>query len=83
MEELIICVAPCPGDLDDDGDGLPDEWEEAHGFDPLALTDSSTDEDSDGLTRLEESEKNTNPGVDDTDSDGVTSTVTRPRGAPP
>jgi cysteine-rich repeat protein len=58
-------------DLDDDGDGLPDEWEEAHGFDPLAATDSSADEDADGLTRLEESERNTNPGVDDTDSDGV------------
>jgi hypothetical protein len=58
-------------DLDDDGDGLPDDWEKTHGFDPLEWTDNSIDEDGDTLTRLQESELGTDPGLDDTDSDGV------------
>lgn len=38
---------------DTDGDGIPDEWEGANGFNP-DLDDSAGDSDSDGYTNLEE-----------------------------
>jgi hypothetical protein len=40
--------------LDSDGDGLPDDWETAHGSDPANPTDGATDPDGDGHTLLED-----------------------------
>ncbi len=48
-------------DLDSDGDGIPDEWEKAHGMNPLDPNDISGDLDGDGYTNLEEFEAQTDP----------------------
>ncbi len=39
---------------DTDGDGLPDEWESAHGLDPASPADALLDGDGDGLNALVE-----------------------------
>ncbi len=39
---------------DSDGDGMPDDWENTYGFDPLDPTDAGNDPDGDGLTNLNE-----------------------------
>jgi len=69
-------------DTDDDGDGLPDSYENQYAFlDPLDASDASADQDNDGKTNLEEYQQGTNPEVDentlppDTDGDGIDDTV--------
>ena len=39
--------------IDTDADGMPDEWETAHGLDP-ATADGATDRDGDGYSNLED-----------------------------
>lgn len=56
---------------DTDGDGMPDDWEIANGFNPLDPTDAGQDADGDGLTNLQEYLLGTNPHNPDTDGDGV------------
>jgi hypothetical protein len=56
--------------VDWDGDGMPDDWEIAHGLDPN-LDDSGLDSDGDGLTNLEEYLRGTDPFNPDTDGDGI------------
>ena len=69
-------------DADTDGDGMPDGWEQLHtgnGFDPNVdnsadanpNNDRDADPDGDGLTNGREAEVGTNPGVSDTDGDGI------------
>ncbi len=48
-------------DNDDDGDGMPDAWEQIHILDPLNATDSLLDNDGDGLINLREYLDNTDP----------------------
>jgi pectate lyase len=43
-----------PDDWDTDRDGMPDEWERKHGFDPRDPDDQRQDSDKDGYTNLEE-----------------------------
>ncbi len=48
-------------DLDDDNDGMPDEWENIHGFDPLNPSDALEDPDGDGYINYEEYINGTDP----------------------
>ncbi len=56
--------------VDWDADGMPDDWELAHGLDP-AVNDALDDPDGDGLTNLQEFEHDTDPFNADTDGDGI------------
>jgi len=51
---------------DDDGDGMPDDWEAANGVDSPV-----DDPDQDGLVNLDEFVQGTEPGNPDTDHDGL------------
>jgi hypothetical protein len=46
---------------DDDGDGLPDDWEVAHGFPTNDLATAGLDSDADNLTNLQEYRAGTDP----------------------
>jgi len=48
---------------DGDHDGMPDAWEEEHGFDKNDATDGAGDADGDGYTNVEEYLNGTNPGA--------------------
>lgn len=57
---------------DSDNDGIPDWWEEQYAFMNKAdATDATKDQDSDGLTNLEEFTNKTLPDNADTDGDGL------------
>ncbi|CAB1057424.1 Beta-galactosidase (EC [Olavius sp. associated proteobacterium Delta 1] len=56
--------------VDWDGDGLPDDWELAHGLNP-ALDDGALDFDGDGLSNRQEYERGTDPFNPDSDGDGI------------
>ena len=43
-----------PAPVDSDHDGMPDEWEKAHGLNPNDPSDRNDVRDADGYTRLEE-----------------------------
>ncbi|HVT89593.1 MAG TPA: hypothetical protein VHD56_12125 [Tepidisphaeraceae bacterium] len=52
-----------PPVVDTDHDGLPDDWETAHGLNPRDPADANLDKDNDGYTNLEEYINGTDPGV--------------------
>ncbi len=60
-----------PAGLDSDGDGMPDSWETANGFNPLDSSDAATDADHDGLSNYLEYMDSTQPKNNDTDGDGI------------
>jgi len=57
--------------IDTDQDGMDDWWEQRFGLDANSAEDAAVDNDSDGLTNLEEFELLTNPMLEDTDNDGL------------
>jgi Bacterial TSP3 repeat len=68
---LPLPTCTVKGLLDSDCDGMPDEWELAHGFNPFDPSDAMLDTDGDGLTNLEEYAHGTDPRKADTDGDGI------------
>lgn len=56
---------------DSDGDGIPDDYELAHGMNPNNPVDAQEDPDRDGLTNLQEYLLGTDPRNADTDGDGL------------
>jgi len=56
---------------DEDGDGMPDEFEELNGFSPALRADAAEDADGDGLSNVDEFVYGTDPGNPDTDRDGI------------
>ncbi len=60
---------------DDDGDGLPNQWETDHGLDPNSssgVNGADGDLDNDTLTNLEEYQRGTLPNSPNSDSDTLT-----------
>ncbi|HSX23964.1 MAG TPA: hypothetical protein VLE74_02580 [Candidatus Saccharimonadales bacterium] len=65
-------VNPPPAASNDkDGDGMPDDWELAHGLNPADKTDAAKDPDHDGLNNLTEYQIGSDPQKYDTDGDGM------------
>jgi hypothetical protein len=60
-----------PKSADTDQDGMPDDWELCHRFDPENPTDKWGDADHDNLTNFEEYQAGTDPQLADADSDGL------------
>jgi len=64
---IFTSIPPTPGTtniqfaLDSDGDGMPNSWETANGFNPNNAADASLDTDEDGQTNLQEYLAGTNP----------------------
>jgi hypothetical protein len=52
---------PQGGSSDSDSDGMPDAWENIHGFDPSNPLDAGLDSDGDGLKNLQEFIAGTDP----------------------
>ncbi|MFL6388274.1 MAG: carboxypeptidase regulatory-like domain-containing protein [Terriglobales bacterium] len=77
---LQISVNPSDSTL---GDGIPDSWKIAHGFDPNDPSVASADTDNDGLTNLQEFQAGTDPRNPDTDGDGVLDGAEVKRGTNP
>ena len=56
---------------DDDGDGMPNYWEERYSLNPLDKADANQDADFDGLTNRQEYDFGTDPLDPDTDDGGI------------
>jgi hypothetical protein len=63
----VLPPPPDPEEVDDDGDEIPDYWEDRHGVD-----DPSGDPDGDGLDNKGEYDNGTDPNDSDSDDDGYT-----------
>ena len=68
----IASIRIAPAGVDTDGDGIPDDYEIAHGLNPNNPVDALEDPDRDGLTNLQEYLFGTDPHNADTDGDGLT-----------
>jgi hypothetical protein len=72
VENYLALKYALPITQDTDGDGMPDGWEVANGFEPKSASDGSLDTDADGYTNAEEYQFGRNPRFkEDTDGDGM------------
>ncbi|MSU22194.1 MAG: polysaccharide lyase [Opitutus sp.] len=62
---------------DTDGDGLPDEWETAHGLDPRDASDAAADLNGDGYTNIEDFINGLDPRAPKTDWTNLKNNVDR------
>lgn len=62
-------VEPLRGEIDSDGDGLSDDYEQEHGLNPAA-SNASADSDADGISDLDEAELGSDPSSADSDGSG-------------
>ncbi|MBB5353432.1 hypothetical protein HNR46_003693 [Haloferula luteola] len=69
--------------LDEDNDGMADDWEIANSLDPDDMTDAAGQDDADTLGNLAEFEAGTNPFAADTDGDGFNDDVELAAGSDP
>ena len=74
--DLLVSLA----EVDTDGDGIPDWWEDLHGLNRLDPTDALLDNDGDGLSNLEEFRRGTDPNVSNTNPTLLTPSVLVPAG---
>jgi T5SS/PEP-CTERM-associated repeat protein len=58
---LIYGTAVLTSNLDADGDGIPNGYEQSHGLDPLNAADADADNDGDGMSNLQEALAGTDP----------------------
>lgn len=68
-EKVVVFLEGTPTDTD--GDGMPNSWELANGFDPFDPADADEDADQDGLPNRQEAALGTDPRDSDTDRDGA------------
>lgn len=66
-----VGALPCVTASDSDSDDMPDYWEIQYDLEPYNPADAGYDDDSDGLTNLEEFQMGTNPTDPDTDNDNI------------
>jgi hypothetical protein len=69
--EEVLYYHTDPSSADSDRDGIPDGWEVNNSTDPL-INDATADNDSDGLTNIQEYTAGTYPYYADSDGDGLT-----------
>lgn len=60
-----------PASDDTDGDGMPDQWEQFNGLNPIDPNDAGQDPDGDGQSNLQEYMAGTDPQGGDSDGDGL------------
>ena len=73
LEDVDVAGAVTPHGpvcVDWDGDGLPDDWEQAYGLNP-GVADADIDSDGDGVANGLEYARGTHPLLRDTDGDGI------------
>jgi hypothetical protein len=71
---LVYTSAVLDSNRDDDGDGIPNGYEQSHGLDPLNAADANADNDGDGFSNLQEYLAGTDPNSS-TSSFQITSMV--------